>query len=118
MPTLYEQLGGAPAVNKAVDIFYDKLLADDRVKHFFNGVDMPKQIGKQKIFLAYAFGGPVNYTGKDMRAAHKHLDINEEHFGAVAEHLAATLKELDVPQDQIDQVLAIAGSTHDDVLDL
>ena len=64
------------------------------------------------------FGGPSNYTGKDMREGHKHLNLAEEHFQAVAGNLKATLEELNVPSDLIDQVMAIAASTHDDVLNL
>ena len=75
------------AINAAVDIFYEKVLADDRVKQFFDDVDMPGQIGKQRIFLAYAFGGPVKHTGKDLRSAHSHLNLSEEHFVAIAENL-------------------------------
>ena len=118
MSSLYEKLGGKDAIDAAVEIFYQKVLADDRIKHFLESVDMNKQRGKQKIFLAYAFGGPVQYDGKDMREAHKHLDLNEEHFGAVAENLQATLEQLKVPQELIEQVMSIAASTHDDVLNL
>jgi hemoglobin len=117
-PTLYEQLGGKDALEAAVDLFYEKVLADDRIKHFFDGVDMGKQRGKQKIFLAYAFGGPVSYSGKDMRDAHKHLDLTEEHFAAVAGNLQATLQEMGVAEDLVEAVMAIAASTHDDVLNL
>lgn len=116
MSTLYEQLGGKDAIDAAVDLFYPKVLADDRVKHFFDGVDMQKQRGKQKIFLAYAFGGPVTYSGKDMREGHKHLDLNDEHFDAIIELLGGTLKEMGVADDLIAQVAAIAESTRDDVL--
>ncbi|MGO9988166.1 MAG: group I truncated hemoglobin, partial [Steroidobacteraceae bacterium] len=70
---LYEDLGGEPAVNAAVDIFYRKVLKDDRISRFFTGVDMAKQAAKQKSFLTMAFGGPNNYTGLDMRKAHAHL---------------------------------------------
>lgn len=62
-PPLYEQIGGQPAVDAAVDIFYRKVLSDDRISHFFEGVDMEAQIGKQKAFLTVAFGGPNNYSG-------------------------------------------------------
>jgi len=79
---------------------------------------MDRQIGKQKAFLTMAFGGPNNYTGKDMREAHKHMNLTEEHFNAVAGHLQSTLEDLEVPKDLIDQVMAIAASTHDDVLNL
>ncbi len=115
-PSLYERLGGKDAINAAVDIFYENVLADERVRQFFDGVDMDEQRGKQKRFLAYAFGGPANYTGKDMREAHKHLNLNDEHFGAVAENLQATLEQLGVPAAEIGEVMAIAGSTKDDVL--
>jgi len=116
--TLYEQLGGKAAVEAAVDLFYDKVLADERIHHFFDGVDMARQRGKQKIFLTYVFGGPVKYEGKDMRQAHQHLDLREEHFTAVAENLQSTLEELSVPAELIKQVMEIAASTHDDVLDV
>jgi len=80
---------------------------------------MDQQIGKQKAFLTMAFGGPNSYTGLDMRKAHAHLvarGLNDSHFDAVAENLTATLNELSVAQPLIDQVLAIAGSTRNDVL--
>jgi hemoglobin len=117
--TLYDKLGGEAAVNAAVDIFYRKVLVDDRIAHFFEDVDMEKQAAKQKAFLTYAFGGPHNYTGKDMRAAHAHLvarGLNDSHFNAVVENLASTLQELNVPNELIAEVAAIAESTRSDVL--
>ncbi len=116
--SLYEEIGGNEAVNAAVDVFYEKVLADDRVKEFFTDVDMPGQKGKQRKFLAYAFGAPVKYDGKDMRSAHAHLNLTEEHFSAIAEHLQATLEELKVPAELVAQAMEIAASTHDDVLNI
>jgi hemoglobin len=119
MSTLYERLGGADAVNAAVDIFYRKMLADDRVNYFFDNTDMDKQVAKQKSFLTMVFGGPNNYTGKDMREGHKHLvarGLNDSHVDVVIEHLGGTLKELGVPDADITEVAAIANSVRDDVL--
>jgi hemoglobin len=116
---LYENLGGEAAVNAAVDIFYRKVLKDDRISRFFTGVDMAKQAAKQKSFLTMAFGGPNNYTGLDMRNAHARLvkeGLNDSHFDAVVEDLGATLKELKVPDNLIAQVAAIAETTRKDVL--
>jgi len=114
--SIFEQIGGEAAVNAAVDIFYRKVLADDRISHFFDTVDMEAQHVKQKAFLTMAFGGPNSYSGKDMRAAHKHMNLTEEHFNAVAENLVGTLEELSVPQNLIDGVVDIALSVKDDVL--
>ncbi len=114
--SLFERIGGMAAVDAAVDIFYTKVLADERIAHFFKNTDMKAQAGKQKAFLAYAFGAPLAYTGKDMRHAHAHMQLTNEHFMAVAEHLVATLQELQVTHELIDEVAEIAMSTKDDVL--
>jgi len=116
---LFEKIGGEAAVNAAVDIFYRKVLSDDRINKYFEGVDMEKQAAKQKAFLTMAFGGPNNYTGKAMREGHAHLvknGLNDSHFDAVMENLGATLQELNVPGDLIAQAAAIAESTRADVL--
>ncbi len=117
--SLFEKIGGDAAVNAAVDVFYRKVLADDRISSFFEGVDMDKQAAKQKAFLTMAFGGPNNYSGEDMRKGHAHLvdqGLNDAHFDAVMENLGATLKELGVADDLISQAAAIAESTRNDVL--
>lgn len=117
--TLYEQLGGAPAVDAAVDVFYRKVLSDDRISHFFDDVDMDRQIAKQKSFLTMVFGGPVAYTGKDMRAAHTHLvarGLNDSHVNAVIELLGESLREVGAPESLIAQVAAVAESARADVL--
>src|SRR3982750_1640620 len=117
--SLYEQIGGEAAVNAAVDVFYRKVLADDRISRFFDDVDMDRQIAKQKSFLTMAFGGPVSYTGKDMRAGHARLvsmGLNDSNFEAVGEMMGKTLAELNVPEALIQKVAAVAESTRADVL--
>ena len=119
--SLFERIGGEAAVDAAVDLFYRKVLADHRLNQYFDSVDMNGQRQKQKAFLTMAFGGPNNYSGKDLRSAHAQLvkdGMNEFHFGAVAEHLQETLKELGVSGDLINEVMTIAGSTKADVLSM
>jgi hemoglobin len=116
--TIFERIGGDAAVDAAVDIFYRKVLADDRISHFFDTVDMDRQRAKQKAFLTVAFGGPNAYSGKDMRSAHASMKLTAEHFDAVMENLGNTLKELNVPDELIAQAAAIALSTKSDVLNL
>ena len=114
--SIYASIGGESAVDAAVDIFYRKVLSDDRISHFFDTVDMDGQRAKQKAFLTMVFGGPNHYTGKAMREAHQHMDLNETHFNAVAENLVNTLKELNVPEETINKIVDIAVSVKPDVL--
>ena len=117
--SLFERIGGKAAVEGAVDLFYSKVMADELLIPFFEGVEMEKQRGKQKAFLSYAFGGMPSYPGKNLREGHQHLverGMGDQHFDAVAGHLQATLVELGVPDDLVQAVMAIAGSTRDDIL--
>jgi len=117
--SLYEKLGGETAVDAAVDIFYRKVLTDDRINSFFDDVDMDKQAAKQKAFMTMAFGGPNNYTGTDMREGHAHLvkrGLNDSHFDAVVENLGATLTELGVSDELIVEVVAVCEPTRNDIL--
>ena len=81
---------------------------------------MKRQRAAQKAFLTYAFGGMPNYSGKSIRKAHERLvkekGLNDAAFNAVAEILQTTLKEMGVPGDLIGEVMQIAGSTRNDVL--
>ena len=117
--SLYVRIGGEAAVAAAVNIFYRKVLADDRVSGFFEDTDMDKQIAKQKSFLTMVFGGPNNYTGKDLRTAHRPLvekGMDDSHFDAVLQHLKATLEQLEVPGDLVRHVTDLAETTRADVL--
>ncbi len=114
--TLFSRIGGINAVNAAVDIFYSKVMMDDRINHFFFHIDMEKQAGKLKAFLAFAFGAPFPYPGQALREAHQHMHITEVHFNAVAEHLASTLVDLQVHPKLIEEVMALVSTTKDDIL--
>lgn len=120
MQSLYERIGGEPAVMAAVDRFYEKVLADDRTRPFFEGLDMGAQIRKQVSFMTWAFGGPQEYRGRDLRAAHADLvdtqGLGDEQFDAVAELLESTLKELGVADDLVAEAIQIVGSQRDNVL--
>ena len=117
--SLFERIGGEPAVEAAVDLFYRKVLSDDAISHFFDSTDMDAQRAKQKAFLTMAFGGPKNYTGKELREAHAPMvekGLDDEHFDAVAGHLETTLREMGVDDGLIGEVMTIVGGTRDDIL--
>lgn len=108
---VFKRLGGGPAVKAAVNIFYDKMLADDRVNYFFDGIDMKKQRAHQTIFLTFALGGTDKYDGSNMTVAHQRLvnalGMRMEHFDIVLHHLGASLQDLNVPEADIAETAAI-----------
>lgn len=104
----------------AVDVFYKKVLADPEVRPFFEGLDMGTQVMKQIAFVTFAFGGPAEYHGRDMHAAHARLvrekGLNASHFDNIVRHFEATLRELDVADDLIQESLHILQGTRGEVL--
>ena len=119
MANLYDQLGGAAAVEAAVELFDRKVLADPRISHFFEGVDVRRLATHQKAFLTMAFGGPARYRGQALRQGHAHLvarGLDDSHFDAVVELLGQTLVELGVGRELILRAASVAESVRDDVL--
>lgn len=121
MSSLFDRVGGDPAIAAAVDGFYERVLADDRLRTFFDGVDAKGLMSKQRDFLSFAFGAQTEWTGQSIRAAHAPLvkrGLEARHFTWVAEHLQDTLESLGLDKDLVSEVLEVVGSTHNDVLGL
>jgi two-component system, chemotaxis family, sensor kinase CheA len=117
--SLFERMGGKEAIDKAVTIFYGKVMMDSRVNSFFEGVDLFMQMGKMKAFMSFAFGGAPQYDGETLEKAHQPLvekGLNDSHFNAVMENLGATLKELEVPDALIGEAASIVESVRSSVL--
>lgn len=102
---LYDRLGGSEAIDAAVDAFHERVASDDRVNHYFSGVDMDTLLGHQKEFFAAGTGGPVEYTGAEIAAAHAPLAIGNEEFDIFVGHLAATLDAFGVPDRERGELL-------------
>lgn len=117
--SLYDRLGGEGAVQAAVVLFYEKVLADPSLAPFFAGLDMGKQIEKQIAFMTMAFGGPHAYGGRELRDAHSGLvkrGLDDSHFDRVAALLGETLSELGVNSTAAAEALALVAGTRDHVL--
>ena len=105
--SLFECLGGDATAEAAVDFFDAKIMVNALFKPFFAGIGLDRQHFMQRIFLTEAVGGPHRYGGKSLRVAN---------FAAVAGYLQANLKELKAPAAEIQEVMTITASTHDNVL--
>lgn len=117
--SLYDRLGGEMAVMATVRTFYDKVMADPRLSPYFQGLDMAAQVKKQVAFMTMAFGGPHDYTGRDMQTAHARLvqqGMGDAQFDAVLVHIEDTLRELGVSDREVAEVRSVVESTRNHVL--
>ncbi|MFC7218822.1 group 1 truncated hemoglobin [Streptomyces polyrhachis] len=102
--SIYDSIGGAAAVDAAVEDFYLRVLDDPELAPYFTGVDVRRLKGHQRAFIGAALGGPEAYEGRGMGEAHARLGITPEHFDRVVGHLVATLAALGVPQETIGEI--------------
>lgn len=123
--SLYERLGGEPAITAVVDDFVARTAANPKVNFTRKGeapewAATPENVAHLKkmavAFIAQATGGPQKYAGKDMRTAHTGMKITEAQFNAAAADLAASLDKFKVPKAEKDELMAIAASTKGDIV--
>ena len=114
--SIYESIGGEPALAAVVDDFYVRVLADPQLVGFFDGVNMPKLKGRQVEFFAAALGGPDFYQGGSMRQVHAGRGISQADFDRVAFHLTAALAEAGVPAVTIAQIAAAVTPLAGDIV--
>jgi hemoglobin len=113
--SLYNRLGGQPAIEAVANGLVDRILTDVRVnKWFAHAAASPENADAYKAklatFLCASFGGPCKYTGPDMVSVHRGRAVTSEAFDAVAQDLVAQLNQLKVPEKEKHQVMEIVGS--------
>jgi hemoglobin len=120
--TLYDRLGGKPAITAVVDEFVARVAADKRINSFFAGVaGDPNRLaafkGKLVDQICEASGGPCKYTGKDMKSAHEGMGITEADFNALVEDLVGALDRFKVAPDDKQTLLGVLGPMKKDVVE-
>ena len=104
--TLYERLGGQPAVEAVVKDFAGRVLADERINKKFAKSNADRLVKNLTDFVCVATSGPCKYTGNDMHKAHKGMGVTHGEFNALVEDLGATLDKFTVPEQEKSEVLA------------
>lgn len=112
----YDEIGGAGAVRAAVSVFYQRVLDDPDLQQWFAETDLGRLKAHQRAFLSKALGGPDLFAGRSMAEAHANLEITDEAFDAVVEHLTITLHDLGVEGDLVAGVRETVESLRADVV--
>lgn len=118
--TLYERLGGYDAISAVANDLLPRLQADPRLGRFWqhrgeDGVEREKQLLID--FLCSSAGGPLYYTGRDMKTSHRGMNISERDWAALLGHLDASLEAFKVPRAERDEVVAFIQSTKADIVE-
>ena len=107
--TLFERLGGLPAITAVVEEFVGRTTTDARIKQRFFNTDATALKRLLTEFVAQATGGQVTYTGRDMVSSHAGMDLVDDEFNALVEDLVAALDKFKVPEKEKGEVLAAVG---------
>ena len=118
--SLYERLGGYDAIAAVASDLLPRLQGDSRLARFWqnrgeDGLRREKQLLID--FLCASAGGPLYYTGRDMKTSHKGMKISEDDWAAFLGHLNATLEAFRVPRAERDDVVAFVESTKRDIVE-
>jgi hemoglobin len=119
--TLYERLGGQPAIEAVIDEFLKNVLADDRINaRFANAATDPAAAKHLRQMLidqvCEATGGPCKYTGKNMVESHAGMNITEAEFDALVEDLVKALDKFSVPEKEKNELLGALGAMKADIV--
>ena len=107
--SLYDRLGGQPAITAVVDDFVGNVAADARINRFFARTDIPRLKRLLVEQICQGTGGPCTYTGRDMKTTHAGMGITDAQFNALVEDLVKSLDKFKVPEKEKGELLGILG---------
>ena len=118
--SLYERLGGYDGVTAFTNDLLPRLQNDSQLGRFWqnrgdDGIAREKQLLID--YLCSSADGPVYYTGRDMKTTHKGMKISESDWAVFLEHAGATLKALQVPQQECEEIVEFVLSLKDDIVE-
>ncbi len=116
-PTHYDRVGGRPAITAVVEQFYARVLADDELAPYFTDADVEAVKRHQVLLLSQVLGGPSEYDGRELGAAHQGLGITSEHYDKVVGHLVAVLTEAGADDELIAAAGGVLASVKDDIVE-
>jgi len=114
--SLYDRLGGKPALEAVVGELWNITKDDSRINKYFAHTK-PEVFASQLVdFLCQASGGPCQYKGQDMKTAHTGMHLTEGDFNALAEDTAKALDKFKVPAQEKKEVLDMLAGLKGDII--
>jgi len=116
--SLFQNLGAQPGIDRLVDDFHERLIADARMNRFFKDADHARLKQQLKLQFCEVSGGPCQLQGKDsnMKARHDGQDITKNDFNALVEVLQQTMDAQDIDFRIQNRLLARLAPMHRDIV--
>ncbi len=121
-PSLYDRLGGLPAIAAVVSDFIDVLKVDSLLNQN-PAIDaarkrVPAAYLKYRVtsLVCQVTGGPCQYQGRGMKEAHAHLNITESEWYRMVALFKEVLAKYNVPEQETNELLSIVESTKGDIV--
>ena len=119
--SLYERLGGTSGINTIVNDIVAAHMKNPVIRARFEPyLDTPDKLAVTKAhlcaFLEAGSGGPTQYAGRNMREAHRGMNINAAEYMAAVDDILGVLRSHSIDEQTQQQVLAIAYSLKGDIL--
>lgn len=114
----FDEIGGTSALRAVVAVLYDRMVADDLLATWFEGVDLHRLRRHQVEFLTAAIGGPSDYDGRSIRDAHVDLRITDEAFDRMRAHLLDALVGVGVAPGHVDDIGVRIDALRSDVVEV
>jgi hemoglobin len=116
---LYDLVGGKRTIWAVTESFYEKVLAHEDLRHFFEGTDMASLRARQSMFVSMLTGGQTVFTGKEVGAAHaraRERGLNDVHFDTFLKLFRAALDEVGITPERAERVMALLENQRAKVL--
>jgi hemoglobin len=114
--SLYDRLGGKPAITAVVEDFVARVAADTRINGKFANANIPRLKTMLTEQICQASGGPCTYSGRDMKSSHAGMGITGEEFDALVGDLVATLNKFKVGEREKNELLGALGPMKKDIV--
>jgi len=115
--SLYERLGRFEGISRIVHDVMDAHLANPLIRTRFEASKDLDHARKMAVeFFCAGCGGPEPYTGRDLLATHKGMNVSEQEFLAVVDDIVGALNRNDVDPTTRGEVVAVLYSLKDQVI--
>ena len=118
--SLYERLGGYDGISTFANDLLPRLQSDSQLGRFWKNRGDDGMAREKQLLIDYlcsCAGGPMYYTGRDMKVSHKGMQISDTDWSIFLQHAGATMNALNVPKQECDEIASFVSTLKADIVE-